>query len=117
MEYCIWSLWVRVDYALSGGGSLCMLESTIWKFSEYSIVEDDFAMLNVMYLERKKNDQSFEDCERMMVKLKAFFFKTLYQYMCVYMYLLLICKLLLQKHYEKVQLKRKRKYLMIKNPL
>jgi hypothetical protein len=29
-------------------------------------------------MEKIKNDRSFEDCERMVVELKAFFFKTVY---------------------------------------
>jgi hypothetical protein len=43
-----------VGNALSGGGSLCKLERASWQFSECNNVEDDSAMLNMVYLERKK---------------------------------------------------------------
>jgi hypothetical protein len=46
-------------------------------------VEDYSALLNVVYLERKKC-RVFENCERMVVELKAFFFKTLYQWTNAY---------------------------------
>jgi hypothetical protein len=35
---------------------------------------------------KERNDQSFEYCERTMVELKAFFFKTLYHYLVAYNY-------------------------------
>jgi hypothetical protein len=44
-------------------------------------VRDDYLK---WYIRRKINDQSFEDCEKTMVKLKAFFFKTPYQWTTVY---------------------------------
>jgi hypothetical protein len=39
-------------------------------------VEDDPTMLNVVPL--KRNATSFENCEKKLVELKAFLFKTLY---------------------------------------
>jgi hypothetical protein len=41
------------------------------------------AMLNMVYLERKKWS-SFEDCERTVVELEALLFKTLYQWTTAY---------------------------------
>jgi hypothetical protein len=32
----------------------------------------------------ERNNRSFEDCERTVVELKAFFFKTLYQWIVAY---------------------------------
>jgi hypothetical protein len=46
-------------------------------------VEDDSIFLNMVYLE-KRNDQNFKDYERMVTELKAFFFKTLYHWMTAY---------------------------------
>jgi hypothetical protein len=54
MQFYLRSLWVRVDYASMGGGSLHNLERAFWEFSECNGVEDDSTTLNVVYLERKK---------------------------------------------------------------
>jgi hypothetical protein len=47
--------------------------------SKCNSVEEDSILLNVVYLERK-NDRSFEDRKKMVMEIKAFFFKTLYHW-------------------------------------
>lgn len=54
MEFYLSSLWVRMGHPSTDGRSLRKLERAIWRFSECNSVEDDSAMLNVVYLERKK---------------------------------------------------------------
>jgi hypothetical protein len=49
-------------------------------------VEDDPVLFDGLMwcIWRERNDRSFEDSERMVVKLKAFFFNTLFQWMVAY---------------------------------
>jgi hypothetical protein len=49
--------------------STCGLSVAVWK-----IVSSCF----LWYLWSERNERSFEDCERTVVELKLFFFKTLY---------------------------------------
>jgi hypothetical protein len=49
--------------------STCGLSIVVWK-----IVSSCF----LWYLWSERNERSFEDCERIVVELKLFFFKTLY---------------------------------------
>lgn len=70
----------KVGYASKVRGSLRMLERAARFFSKVSHVEDDSSSCLIWCIQRERNYRSFDDWERSVVDLKAFFFKTLYQW-------------------------------------